>query len=203
MYTPDHDVGLHHLSDEHAAEFVGHLPATAAPALDQLPNVRYTQVIVNHGREAGASIAHPHAQILGLPYVPGEVLEEERAFARFAGGCLLCTTIEAELAADERVVHADDDIVCIAPFWSGTPYELLLMPRRHETHLQRRRSGVGSGDGTRHPRRDPDAQHGARRRRLQHRLPHRTAPPHRPVPLARPRLAQPRHPGGLRTWHRA
>jgi len=135
VYTPDHDVGLHMLSDDHAAEVVEVLQRRLKQH-DQLANVRYTQVIVNHGREAGASIAHPHAQILGLPYVPGEVLEEERAFARFAGGCLLCTTIEAELAADERVVHADDDIVCIAPFWSGTPYELLLLPRRHETHLQ-------------------------------------------------------------------
>ena len=64
------------------------------------PEVRYTQVIVNHGREAGASLAHPHAQILGLPFVPGEILDEERAFARFAGGCVICTTIEAELAAE-------------------------------------------------------------------------------------------------------
>ena len=70
-----------------------------------LPFVRYTQVIVNHGSEAGASIAHPHGQILGLPFVPGEILDEERAFARFAGGSLLETTIEAELAADQRVVH--------------------------------------------------------------------------------------------------
>ncbi len=98
--------------------------------------VRYTQVIINHGREAGASLAHPHAQILGLPFVPGEILDEERAFARFAGGCVICTTIEAELADGERVVFADDDVVCIAPFWSGAPFELLLMPRRHELHLQ-------------------------------------------------------------------
>ena len=100
------------------------------------PEVRYSQVIINHGREAGASLSHPHAQILGLPFVPGEILDEERAFARFAGGCVICTTVEAELAAGERVVFADDDVVCIAPFWSGAPFELLLMPRRHEPHLQ-------------------------------------------------------------------
>jgi UDPglucose--hexose-1-phosphate uridylyltransferase len=27
-------------------------------------------------------------------------------------------------------------VVCVAPFWSGAPYEMLLMPRRHEAHLQ-------------------------------------------------------------------
>ena len=49
---------------------------------------------------------------------------------------MACTTIDAEEAADERVVFADDDVVCIAPYWSGAPYELLIMPRRHESHLQ-------------------------------------------------------------------
>ena len=113
------------------------------------PEVRYTQVIINHGREAGASLVHPHAQILGLPFVPGEILDEERAFARFAGGCVICTTIEAELAAAERVVFADDDVVCVAPFWSGAPFELLLMPRHHEAHLQDADPRRPRGDGAR------------------------------------------------------
>ena len=77
--------------------------------------VRYTQVIVNHGREAGASLAHPHAQILGLPFVPTEILDEERAFARFAGGCVICTTIDAEELSGDRVVFVDSDVVCVAP----------------------------------------------------------------------------------------
>jgi UDPglucose--hexose-1-phosphate uridylyltransferase len=135
VYTPRHDSGLHELSDDDAADLMRvlqhRLRAHAAA-----PEVRYTQVIINHGREAGASLAHPHAQILGLPFVPGEILDEERAFARFAGGCVICTTIEAELASGDRVVFADDDIVCVAPFWSGAPFELLLMPRTHEAHLQ-------------------------------------------------------------------
>jgi UDPglucose--hexose-1-phosphate uridylyltransferase len=99
------------------------------------PNVRYTQAIINHGREAGASISHPHGQLLGLPFVPGELLEEQRAFSRFEGGCILCATIEAELGEGERVLFSNDDVVCVCPYWSGTPYELLLIPRNHELHL--------------------------------------------------------------------
>ena len=68
--------------------------------------------------------------------MPTEVLDEERAFARFAGGCVICTTIDAEEFSGDRVVFADADVVCVAPFWSGAPYELLLMPRQHEGHLQ-------------------------------------------------------------------
>jgi UDPglucose--hexose-1-phosphate uridylyltransferase len=134
IYSREHDSGLHDLSDAHAAAVMHAIKRR----LDQhaaATGVRYTQVFVNHGREAGASLVHPHAQILGLPFVPTEVLDEERAFARFAGGCVICTTVEAEESTGERVVFANDDVVVIAPYWSGAPYELLLMPRRHEAHL--------------------------------------------------------------------
>jgi len=135
VYSNDHEGSVDQLDDVGAGEFMLALKHRFADHATH-PNIRYTQAIVNHGREAGASIAHPHGQILGLPFVPGEVLDEERAFGRFAGGCLLCTTVEAEIATGERVVFADDDVVVICPYWSGSPYELLIVPRRHELHLQ-------------------------------------------------------------------
>lgn len=99
------------------------------------PHIRYSQVIVNHGREAGASLAHPHGQLLGMPFVPGELTDELAGFTRFGGDCLLCTTLEAEVAAGHRVVQADDRVVVIAPFWSGSPFEVLLIPTAHTSHL--------------------------------------------------------------------
>jgi UDPglucose--hexose-1-phosphate uridylyltransferase len=135
VYTPDHTGSLDHLDDEAAGQF---MLALKRRFIDHAatPNIRYTQAIVNHGREAGASLSHPHGQLLGLPFVPGEVLDEERAFARFAGGCLACTTIEAERSTGERVVLANDDVTVICPYWSGSPFEMLILPTRHELHLQ-------------------------------------------------------------------
>lgn len=135
VYAREHDAALDTLDDRAAGELMLALKRRFREHAT-VPNIRYTQAIVNHGREAGASLAHPHGQLLGLPFVPGEILDEERAFARFAGGCLLCTTIEAELATGERVVQVDDDVAVIAPYWSGSPYELLIIPRRHDLHLQ-------------------------------------------------------------------
>ncbi len=135
VYSPGHDVSLDRIDDATVERFMYALKRRFVEHAS-MPNIRYTQAIVNHGREAGASLAHPHGQLLGLPFVPAEVLDEERAFARFAGGCLLCTTVEAELTTGERIVYADDDVVILCPYWSGTPYELLIVPRRHELHLQ-------------------------------------------------------------------
>ena len=134
VFDPHHDGGLHALDDEHAAELMLVLKRRLAEHA-QVPFVRYTQVIVNHGRDAGASVAHPHGQLLGLPFVPSEVLDEERAFARFAGGSLLTTTIEAELATDARIVIANDDVVVFCPFASGVPYEMMIVPHEKHSHL--------------------------------------------------------------------
>jgi UDPglucose--hexose-1-phosphate uridylyltransferase len=134
VYTPDHDGGVHKFTDDDAAQMM-YLLSRRLQQHGATSNVRYTQAIINHGREAGASLAHPHGQLLGLPFVPGEILEEQRAFTRFEGGCILCATVEAELVDGKRVLFSNDDVMCVSPYWAGAPYELLIIPRSHDLHL--------------------------------------------------------------------
>lgn len=133
VFSPDHSMRLDMFSDEKITELMVALKSRFI-AHAATPNIRYTQAIVNHGREAGASLSHPHGQLLGLPFVPGEILEEERAFERFKGGCLVCTTVEAE-SQGERFVLENQHVSVVCPFWSSSPYELLLMPKQHHQHL--------------------------------------------------------------------
>lgn len=133
VFTRDHDSRLERFTDDVVATMMRTLRDRFL-AHATTPHIRYTQAIVNHGREAGASLAHPHGQLLGLPFVPFEILEEERAFERFKGGCIVCTTIEAE-ESSERFVLRNDHAVVVCPFWSSSPYELLIMPRSHTLHL--------------------------------------------------------------------
>jgi len=134
VLSPDHEASWADLDEPQA----GLVMAALRDRLEEharRPHVRYTQAIVNHGREAGASIAHPHGQLLGVPFVPGELAEELAGFVRFGESCLLCTTAEAELGSDHRVVYQDDRVVVVTPFWSGTPFEMLVIPLTHEAHL--------------------------------------------------------------------
>lgn len=134
VFSPDHTGSWADLDDKQAG-------LAMAAIRDRMEDharrstVRYTQAIVNAGREAGASLEHPHGQLLGIPFVPGEIAEEEAGFRRHEGSCLLCTTAEAEVQAGHRVVLADERAVVICPFWSGAPYEMLVIPRTHEVHL--------------------------------------------------------------------
>ncbi len=135
VYSPNHTDTWADLDDKHAG-------LAMAAIRDRMEDharrstVRYTQAIVNAGREAGASLDHPHGQLLGIPFVPGEISEEEAGFRRFEGSCLLCTVKEAELQAGHRIVIEDERVVVVCPFWSGAPYEMLVIPRTHDVHLE-------------------------------------------------------------------
>ena len=134
VITPDHTSGVGTFADNVIRDIMTALRRRFEEHA-RTPNVRYTQAFINHGREAGASLAHPHGQILGLPFVPGEILEEERAFERFKGGCILCATIDTERVDNKRIVLESEHVVAVAPYWSGSPYELLIIPESHDAHL--------------------------------------------------------------------
>lgn len=135
VLAADHDVSWADLPPEHSALIMATIKERMLDQ-SQVPNLRYSQAVVNSGREAGASIEHPHGQLLATPFIPGEAANEMAGFARFRGNCLLCATIDAESETGHRVVFEDDQVVMLCPFWSGTPYEVLLIPRVHHAHLQ-------------------------------------------------------------------
>ena len=134
ILSPEHDASWSMLSEEQ----VGLVMAALRDRIEehsQLPHLRYSQAIVNSGREAGASLEHPHGQLLGMSFVPRELAEEQARFARFAGSCLLCTTVSAEEGVGHRVIYADERVVVVCPFWSAVPYEMLVVPRVHNARL--------------------------------------------------------------------
>jgi len=113
--------------------------------LDGDPRFKYLLLFRNHGRQAGASLAHPHSQLIALPIVPKRAEEElagaQAYFAR-EGRCIFCDILRQEAGPAEgadgagafgrhRVVWKNDEFVAFAPFASWCPFELWILPRRH------------------------------------------------------------------------
>ena len=71
ILSPDHAHGFHHLDDEQATQVLTVLRDRARA--HAATGSAYVQTLINHGRVAGASIAHPHAQVLALDFVPPAV----------------------------------------------------------------------------------------------------------------------------------
>lgn len=89
---------------------------------------------VNEGEAAGASLAHTHAQLFALDFVPAAIARERERFGAYAtrtmGGDLLADLLQEEVRLRERVVAIDDEAVLLAPFASRLPFQLMLVPRR-------------------------------------------------------------------------
>ncbi len=139
ILSPDHGRAWSALDDEQAALVMAVL-RDRHEAHARLPDIVYTQAFVNHGREAGASVAHPHGQLLGIPFVPDLVLDELAGFARhheLHDACVLCQTVDAERTEGTRVVIDTGRVVVVCPYWSGTPFELLVVPTDHVEDLTR------------------------------------------------------------------
>jgi UDPglucose--hexose-1-phosphate uridylyltransferase len=134
VFAPEHHLNLNRLDDRRVGLVMAAL-RDRIEAHSTHGEIAYTQAIVNYGREAGASLEHPHAQLLGIPFVPGEIDDEYRGFADHPSDCVLCETVAVELDIRDRVVWSGSDAVVLAPWWSGAPYEMLVLPKDHAAQM--------------------------------------------------------------------
>jgi UDPglucose--hexose-1-phosphate uridylyltransferase len=100
----------------------------------------YLHLIVNEGREAGASLPHTHAQLYSLPFVPAVVARERERFTAYSdrtqGRNLLEDLLQEEVRRGERIVAIDREAVALAPFASRVPFELQIVPRRPRARFE-------------------------------------------------------------------
>lgn len=100
---------------------------------------KYGQIFKNVGAAAGSSIEHAHSQVVILPHVPTDIqteLQSARQYYEQHQRYLFADIIERELAQQERIVAVDDQFVAFCPFASRFPYEVCVLPRRHQPRLQ-------------------------------------------------------------------
>jgi UDPglucose--hexose-1-phosphate uridylyltransferase len=128
----------------HHARPIAQLPVQQVTALLRLlhrrhrvlaadPQLEIVQVFENRGRRAGASLFHPHLQIVAAPVVPRHVRLKYSMAADYynaQGVSLYADHCRAELAAGRRVVIETPDFVAFVPFASRVPYETWIVPRK-------------------------------------------------------------------------
>lgn len=97
------------------------------------PRLACVLVFKNHGAEAGATIAHAHSQLIGLPMVPAQLSDKingARSYFERTGREVFADIVARELDSGARLVYQNDHIAVLAPWASRFPFELALLPRR-------------------------------------------------------------------------
>jgi UDPglucose--hexose-1-phosphate uridylyltransferase len=99
---------------------------------------KYILVFKNEGDDAGASLEHTHSQLIALPIVPHLVEEElyqSQKYYNYKERCIFCDIIRQETTSKLRVTSENDDYIAIAPFASRSPFEIMIMPKKHESNF--------------------------------------------------------------------
>jgi UDPglucose--hexose-1-phosphate uridylyltransferase len=136
--TPSHDMTL---ADMDLREIEEVLWAYRDRVLDLSRDARfrYGLVFKNHGAEAGASLEHPHSQLIALPIIPLSVQQELRGAADYyqlKERCIFCDIVQQETDDKRRVVYENENFVVCSPFAARFPFELLILPRGHSSHFE-------------------------------------------------------------------
>lgn len=102
--------------------------------------VNYVSIFHNHGVEAGASIYHPHSQILTTPLIDVDLkkaLSNSRSYFRKNKECIYCTMGKWERKTKKRIVFENKDFLVICPFASKSAFEVIITPKKHKPYFER------------------------------------------------------------------
>jgi UDPglucose--hexose-1-phosphate uridylyltransferase len=100
--------------------------------------IRYIAVIHNHGYQAGASILHPHSQIIATPIVPDgveRILEGVEKYHRSNNRDLAQVIIDYEQDVNQRVIVENNYFIAMSPYASRVAYEVEIYPKYTQTHF--------------------------------------------------------------------
>jgi UDPglucose--hexose-1-phosphate uridylyltransferase len=101
---------------------------------------KYAMVFKNKGARAGASLQHPHSQIIALPIVPLSVQEELSGalqYYEYKDRCVFCDLIQQELSDRRRVIEDSERFISVVPFAQRFPFETWILPKQHESDYAR------------------------------------------------------------------
>ena len=108
-------------------------------ALAKDPCLMYTSSFFNWGPASGASVYHPHYQILTLPIVPPHVrhsFDGSAAYFKAHKRCAHCAMLAYEEKEKKRVIEENEYAIALAPYASREPFEVRVYPKHHHSTFE-------------------------------------------------------------------
>ena len=137
--TPEHNQKMSDREVEHIALTL-QVYRERLSDLMQDSRLKYMLIFKNSGAAAGASLSHPHSQIIATTVTPRTValeLNACREHHQVKERCLVCDIIKQETATRDRLIAIDDRFIAFCPYASRFPFEVCIAPRFHQHDYSR------------------------------------------------------------------
>ncbi|MFC1503940.1 galactose-1-phosphate uridylyltransferase [Spirochaetota bacterium] len=99
-------------------------------------DINFINIFRNYGEAAGASLVHPHSQIIASLVAPPHVSDQifyARNHCNTWGACVYCEMIAYERKQKKRIVFESDHHIALCPYASRSPFEVRIYPKRHSS----------------------------------------------------------------------
>jgi len=102
--------------------------------------VNHISIFHNHGQGAGASIAHPHSQIITTPLIDVDLkkaLSRSQNYYKKDKECIYCQMNKWEKKFKKRIIFENKNFLVICPFASKTAFQVIVSPKKHLSYFER------------------------------------------------------------------
>ena len=135
VHSPDHDKDIPDFNHEQNVKIVRAFLNRTNYYTSQGKEV---MIFNNRGGKAGASILHPHSQIVALPGFPGIIEMEKNKALRYVNeknSCYWCDTVKDGLM-QTNLVYESKHFALLVPEASRWSYEMILIPKNHRPNFE-------------------------------------------------------------------
>ena len=104
-------------------------------ALMSDPRIQTIIFFRNRGVASGATLTHPHSQIIAMPLIPPEIERRQNIMERYAEAhdrCLYCDIVDSERREGRRVIRETGEFIAFVPYAAVMPFEIWIVPKRHQ-----------------------------------------------------------------------
>ncbi len=139
VVTGDHKKQIAQLSENRIRELIDLYQQRYLDLKDK-EFVNYISIFQNHGVEAGASIAHPHSQIITTPLIDSDLkraLRTAKEYFEDNKKCIYCEMNKWEKEKKERIIFQNDGFLALCPFASKAAFEIIISPKKHLSYFEK------------------------------------------------------------------
>ncbi|MEK7582737.1 MAG: hypothetical protein AAB452_02665 [Patescibacteria group bacterium] len=146
--TGEHDVLVYRNHDMRFSDFTNEQLVNAIRAFKRRyleiaqtgDCTQYIHIFHNSGHDAGASIEHPHSQIISTPILPPDIYRSFHGafnFFKKHGKKVFDVMLAWEMEQGKRIVYENDFFVAFCPYVSKYPYEVRIFAKEGHAHFEK------------------------------------------------------------------
>ena len=101
--------------------------------------VTYVSIFVNHGKEAGSVVEHPHINMVTFSTLPPIIEDEAESSHKILnekGVCPMCQIINTENSGP-RLILQTEGFIAFCPWAPSHPFEFWICPKKHTTSFSK------------------------------------------------------------------